>query len=70
MIAWTPIEQIPETSAFSSIYPEIRVSLPMMILETCPFFLEKMRGGAADVHGHFRRHGVLVRHPPNAVGTE
>jgi len=31
MIASTPMEQIPETRAFSSIYPEMRVSLPMMI---------------------------------------
>ncbi len=33
-------------------------------------FLEEMRRGAADVHGHFRRHGVFVRHPPNPVCTE
>jgi hypothetical protein len=30
--AFTPIEQIPETRAFSSMYPEIRVSFPIMIL--------------------------------------
>jgi hypothetical protein len=40
-IAFTPMEQIPETSAFSSMYPEMRVSLPMRILGTCPFFLKR-----------------------------
>jgi len=70
MIALTPIEQIPETSAFFQ-----HVSRDTGVFADDDFgnmspFLEKMGGGAADVHGHFRRHGVLVRHPPNAVGTE
>jgi len=36
-IAFTPMEQIPETSAFSNMYPERRVSFPMMIWGACPF---------------------------------
>jgi len=41
MMALTPMEQIPETSAFSSMYPERRVSLPITILGVCPFFLKR-----------------------------
>jgi hypothetical protein len=34
IMAFTPMEQIPDTRAFSNIYPEMRVSFPIMTFAT------------------------------------